>query len=184
MIGDVYCIDKNDIIQLGIKKLELARSRIQEFEALSFIFGDFKGNEYEIDKEGKLSQNVIFYLASNDRYENSHFQSNSNLNYLTQNALKDLDEAIKIFFPRFPKKSTECSEYFARLTSSDNFTSIEAYNEIRYAYNIAKKIGLDKINLHHKLLNKKRPDIVIELTGVKIVLELTGLNLRQPEKKD
>ena len=69
------------------------------------------------------------------------------------------------------------------LTDGDNFRSTQAYREIIIAYDIGKKIGLKNVILYYDLTNDKKPDLLLNLSGKRIILELTALKIRDPERK-
>jgi hypothetical protein len=154
------------------KRLKVAKERIQEFKLLNSIFDNFNAYETAVSSGTDLPKNVIFNLFATNNYQG---------NPGTHGELNDLEIALSCFFNHNSVTKTEYREFVKRLTSRDNFESIEAYDEISIGYQIANKIGFDKVNLHAKLPNGKKPDFLIDLGEKKTVMELTALNLSTPE---
>ena len=57
------------------------------------------------------------------------------------------------------------------------------YKEVTFAYEIGMKMGFHNVYLHYNSANNKKPDLVIVLSGKKVFLELTALNISKPEEK-
>ena len=139
-------------------RLKTARDRIQDFKFLSSVFKNFDEYEKDVIAGNGLPRNIIFNFFASDYYKNSYNQSNLTKSQGTYYELKILEDALNQFLNQNSVTKLEYSEFLQRLTSRENFVSLEALDEIMIAYEISKKIGFDKVNLHGKLRNGKRPD--------------------------
>lgn len=172
VIESISCADNTDKKKFMEKRLKIAKERIKEFNVLDSIFKNFNDYDKIISEGNDLPKNVIFNLFATDHYDGIQG---------TYHDLKNLESALGHFFNANSVTKTAYREFLRRLTSPDNFESIEAFDEISIGYQIAKKIGFEKVNLHSKLPNGKKPDFLIDVGEKKVILELTGLNLTTPE---
>lgn len=182
MIGDVFCNDNREKIQNQRVRLTRAKERIANFSTLNSIFNNFEDYEALLDRCKDLPKNVVFTLISSDNFDNHYTQSNLLQSAGTVNSIRYLQDAINQFFISNPDMKKEYEEFCIRLKDYDNFTSAQPYHEITTAYEIGNKIGFDNVKLFSSS-GLKKPDLLLNLDGKSIYLELTALEIRTPEKK-
>jgi len=181
LIGVINCIDNTRKIEHQKKKLDTAKGRIREFKILNAVFNNFKDFENLLNSTNELPPNLVLNLISSDYYKTGYIQSNLDKNPGTHYELKKLDESMVLFSHSNSVRSLDYKNVIKRLKSEKNFESIEAYLELIIGYEIAKKIGENNVLMQYQLPNGRRPDLVVQLGEKKVILELTGLNLSEPE---
>jgi hypothetical protein len=182
LIGDVFCKHNREKIQNQRNRLLLAKERIVYFPILNSLFNGFEDYESMLDDNKDIPKNVVFTLISSKKYNDTYTQKNLVQSTGTCNSIKELEDALNQFFVSNPALRKEYEEFCIRLKDHDNFASTQSYHEIMIAYAIGKKIGFDNVGLF-SLLDYKKPDLVLNLDGKRIFLELTALETRTPEKK-
>jgi hypothetical protein len=181
MIGNLYCKEQSKRIEYYFEKLERATQRLDEYRNLKNIFRDFDGYREKFNNN-IFSKNVVFNLLSNEKYENPYTGENLRKSESPHDQIQTLENALEEFFGQNKNfNKVDYTDFVNKLTSWENFTSIQAYNEIKIGYELKKK--LKSVDLFYKTTDGKKPDLYAKVNDSNLIIELTGLNSRQSEIK-
>ena len=103
MIGNVFCNDNQDRIEHQRQRLGLAKERMVEFPTLSSIFNKFENYKTILNNGEDIPSNVVFNLVSSNNYHNTYTKSNLIQSAGTWNVIKDLEDAVNLFFISNPE---------------------------------------------------------------------------------
>ncbi len=180
MIGNLYCNEQSVKTKYYEEKLQRAIERLAEFNNLRQVFKNFDDYHKQF-QNNKFSKNVIFNLLSSNRYEETSFDENSIIVNSPQKDLQTMELAFEEFFIKNKSyDSRDFKDFLNKLTSKENFTSLQAYHELKIGHELKEK--LNDVSLFHKTSLGKKPDLYAKSGNKNIVIELTGLNSRKSEQ--
>lgn len=180
MIGNLYCQEQSTRLKYYSDKLQKAIERLAEFNNLKQVFKNFDDYHKQF-QNNKFSKNVIFNLLSSSLYEDASFDENSNRIDSPHKNLQAIENAFEKFFVKNKSyDSRDYKDFLNKLTSKENFTSLQAYHELKIGYELKEK--LNDVSLFYKTSLGKKPDLYVKVGNKDIIIELTGLNSRKSEQ--
>jgi len=171
MVGQFYTRDalQNWFLNEG---LPAAREVLNHFDTLNSFFHGFK--DYE-KKNYKQTRNVVLMSCLPDLLKEKVLPEDIK-------KLHELEEALLAFdVPNWQRD--KLNHLRSRLCSDGYYTSFSAYTELVIARRLANKVGTDNIEIYPGLATGKESDVLVNLVGKRIYLEIGNLGESEPEKK-
>lgn len=180
MIGNLHCLEQSARLKYYSDKLQKAIERFSEFDNLKQVFKNFDDYQKEF-QNNKFSKNVIFNLLSSNHYEEASYDENTVIVNSPHKNLQTIELAFGEFFIKNKcYDSRDYKDFLNKLTSRENFTSLQAYHELKIGYELKEKVN--DVSLFHKTSLGKKPDLYGKLGNKNVIIELTGLNSRKSEQ--